>query len=84
MTAISIRQSGGANIISIPKAIVKTLGLHVGSKLDMSIKNNKIVLTPIDENLNLETLLANSPKSCFKLTDEDIEWTNEETTGDEI
>jgi len=84
MTAISIRQSGGANIISIPKAIVKTLGLHVGSKLDMSIKNNKIILTPIDENLNLETLLANSPKSCFKLTDEDKEWTNEETTGDEI
>ena len=84
MTAISIRQSGGANIISIPKAIVKTLGLHVGSKLDMSIKNNKIVLTPTDENLNLETLLANSPKYCFKLTDKDIEWTNEETTGDEI
>ena len=45
MTAIAVRQSGGANIVSIPKAIIKTLGLRVGSKLDMSIKDNKIVFT---------------------------------------
>ena len=68
MTAIAIRQSGGANIVSIPKAIVNTLGLHVGSKLDMSIKDNKIVLTPISEELDLQTLLAGSPKECFSVT----------------
>ncbi|MBL4867724.1 MAG: AbrB/MazE/SpoVT family DNA-binding domain-containing protein, partial [Pseudomonadales bacterium] len=61
MTAIAVRQSGGANIISIPKAIVKTLGLQVGSKLDLSIENNKIILTPITET-RLEDLLAGSPK----------------------
>jgi len=42
MTAISVRQSGGANIVSLPKAIVKTLGLSVGSKLELTIKNNAI------------------------------------------
>ncbi len=84
MTAIAVRQSGGANIISIPKAIVKTLGLHVGSKLDLSIEDNKIVLTPIKEKTSLEYLLAGSPKECFKVTDEDEEWINAKLVGKEI
>ena len=84
MTAITIRQSGGANIVSIPKAIVKTLGLHVGSKLNMSIDDNKIVLTPVEEALNLEALLVGSPKACFKLTEEDREWVDTKPMGKEI
>lgn len=40
MTGIVIRQSGGANIVSIPKAIVQMLGLQVGSKLDLSIRGD--------------------------------------------
>jgi len=84
MTAIAVRQSGGANIVSIPKAIIKTLGLHVGSKLELSIKDNQIVLTPIEEELNLEDLLAGSPKECFKITGEDREWIDAEPSGKEI
>ncbi|NRA70716.1 MAG: AbrB/MazE/SpoVT family DNA-binding domain-containing protein [Gammaproteobacteria bacterium] len=84
MSAVAIRQSGGANIISLPKAIVKTLGLHVGSKLDLSLENNKIVLTPIVEELSLEELLLGSPKSCFKVTDEDREWIDSSPVGKEV
>ncbi len=84
MTAIAIRQSGGANIVSIPKAIVNTLGLHVGSKLDMSIKDNKIVLTPIVEEPDLQTLLAGSPKECFRVTQEDREWIDARPVGKEV
>lgn len=83
MTAIAIRQSGGANIISIPKAIVKTLGLQVGSELDLSIEDNKIVLTPIRES-RLADLLAGSPKECFKVTEEDREWIDTKPVGKEI
>ena len=84
MTAIAIRQSGGANIISIPKAIVKTLGLKVGSKLDLSIEDNKMVLTPIPEEASLEGLLAGSPKACFRVTEEDKEWLEVRPVGKEI
>ncbi len=84
MTAVAVRQSGGANIISIPKAIVKTLGLHVGSKLDLSIVDNRIVLTPVEEELTLEALLAGSPKECFALTAEDQEWLNAAPAGKEV
>ena len=84
MTAIAIRKSGGANIISIPKAIVKTLGLQVGSKLDLSIEENKIILTPMPEEVSLEDLLAGSPKACFRVTKEDSEWLDARPVGKEI
>jgi len=84
MTAISVRQSGGANIVSIPKAIIKALGLQVGSKLDMTIKENKIVLTPIEDEISLEELIAGSPKDCFKVTEEDREWIDAKPTGKEV
>ncbi|RJX68618.1 AbrB/MazE/SpoVT family DNA-binding domain-containing protein [Vibrio sinensis] len=74
MSTVIVRQSGGANIVSIPKAIVQTLNLQVGSKLELSIIDNKIVLTPVDENLSLEVLLADSPKESFIMTEDDKEW----------
>ena len=83
MTAISVRQSGGANIVSIPKAIVNTLGLQVGSTLDLSIEHNRIILTPIEES-SLEDLLAGSPSKCFRLTEEDQEWINAKPAGKEM
>jgi len=49
MTSISVRQSGGANIVSIPKTIVQMLGLSVGSKLDITVEENRIILTPSSE-----------------------------------
>jgi AbrB family looped-hinge helix DNA binding protein len=84
MTAVTVRQSGGAEIISIPKAIGSSLGLHVGSKLELTVVDNTIVLTPVDEEISLEELLANSPKECFRVTDEDREWIDARPAGKEI
>jgi antitoxin component of MazEF toxin-antitoxin module len=84
MTHLAIRQSGGANIISIPKAILKTLGLHVGSTLDLSIVDSSIVLTPVDEKQTLEDLLMGSSQQKLHCTEEDLEWLNESPIGKEI
>jgi len=84
MTHLAIRQSGGANIVSIPKAILKTLGLHVGSTLDLSIVDCKIILTPVVENQTLQDLLAGSPAEKLQLTPEDNEWIGSKATGKEI
>ena len=85
MTSISVRQSGGANIVSIPKAIVQLLGLSVGSKLDLTVEENRIVLTPITEQeLDLKSLLNGSPKACFEITDEDQQWVNAKPVGREV
>ena len=58
MATVTVRQSGGAEIVSIPKAIGKALGLHVGSELDLSIVDNRIVLDPVVEKTSLEELLG--------------------------
>lgn len=84
MTHLAIRQSGGSSIVSIPQAILKTLGLHVGSTLDLSIVDFKIVLTPVVEKQTLEALLAGSPKEKLKLTNEESAWLNERRRGKEI
>lgn len=84
MTHVTVRQSGGAEIVTIPKAIGSILGLHAGSKLELTIVDRKIVLTPADEDLSLEGLLVNSPKECFRVTDEDREWIDARPAGKEI
>jgi len=40
MTRIAIRKLGGVNIVSLPKAVLKTLGLHEGSTIDLSLEDN--------------------------------------------
>lgn len=84
MGSVALRQSGGAIIVSIPKAITKALGLNIGSKLDLSIQDEKIVLTPEAEDMTLETLLSASPKECFALTEEDREWESTSPVGKEV
>ena len=80
---ISIRQSGGANIVSLPKTVLKMLGLHPGSSLVVSVEDNKIILTPAKETVTLEGLLANTPKERFHHTEEDKEWMDTKPRGEE-
>lgn len=84
MTQVAIRQSGGATIISLPKVILNTLHLQVGSTLELTLENNKIILSPINQVPSLEELLAGSPKSALVLNEEDQQWLNVPTRGKEI
>lgn len=84
MTRIAIRKSGGANIISLPKAVLKTLGLHEGSTIELSLDNNRIILTPVQEEPTLDDLLAGSPKEKLALTEEDKEWLDDKPVGKEM
>ena len=84
MTTLSIRQSGGSSILSIPKVVLKVLNLKVGSSLSLSVENNRIVLTPIHHTLTLDDLLKGSPKACFKLNEEDQVWLDMPAKGKEI
>ena len=84
MTQVAIRQSGGANIISIPKVILRTLALETGASLDLTIEDNKIILTPVKESLTLQAILDGSPKSALILTEEDKQWLNSPAAGKEV
>jgi antitoxin ChpS len=85
MTQTSIiRQSGGAKIVSLPKGILKTFNLNIGSKLEFSIENNQIILSPVNDEPTLQELLAGSSKELLTLNDEDREWLNAPAVGKEI
>jgi len=85
MSQIAIRKSGGANIVSLPKAVLKSLGLETGSTLELSINNNQIILTPtVNTDLSLKSLLDNSPSELLAATAEDIAWSNCKPAGKEV
>lgn len=83
MTQLAIRKSGGANIVSLPKAVLKALGLHTGSTLELSVEDNRIVLTPANRALDLEALVLGSPKDKLAMTSEDREWLDSRAVGHE-
>lgn len=43
----------------------------------------KLVLGPVVENTSLEELLADSPRDCFRILDEDREWLGVKPAGKE-
>ncbi len=69
-----IRQSGGAAILTIPKAVLTEMNIGYGSKVGFTVEGNRLVINPVED--SLEALLAASPKENFRMTDEDNEWVN--------
>ncbi len=82
MTRLVIRKSGGANIISIPKAVLKVLGLHADSAVDMALEGNRIILTPVEEKMTLQDVLAGSPKERL-VSAQDRQWLEDDDVGKE-
>lgn len=83
MTEVTVRKSGGATIISLPKVITELAGISVGSVLDLTVDDHTIHLRPKQEP-TLEALLASSPKEKLQLTDEDRTWMDMPSAGKEI
>lgn len=82
---VSVRQSGSAEIVTIPKSVGRALGLHVGSELALSVIEGRIVLDPAPEDtLSLEDLLAGSVPEDLSLIEEDLEWLTMKPVGKEL
>lgn len=83
MTEVTVRKSGGATIISLPKVITELAGIQVGSVLDLSVEDHTICLKP-KQDATLESLLAASPKDRLQLNEEDRQWMDMPAAGKEI
>jgi antitoxin ChpS len=57
----TLRQSGGSIILSIPKAIAKTMAVEAGSVVELTVEDRKLSVTPARR--SLADRLAQSPKS---------------------
>jgi antitoxin MazE len=71
MTA-TISNWGNSQGLRFPKSIMKELSLHVGDKVKILVKNQKIILEPIKEErkkYNIDDLVKKLPKE-YKLYEE--------------
>jgi len=67
--------------VTIPANIRKEFGLNIGSKMEISEENGKIILKPIGEDLNNIFIEAKKLKPKHKLTPKEMDELNERLFG---
>lgn len=83
-TQLTVRKSGGSTIVSLPKLVLETLHIHAGTVMNLSIEDNRIILTSVNDPMTLEGLLENYSREDFVLTEEDHEWVHAKSKGKEF
>ena len=80
----NIRKWGNSAGTILPAAILREAGLEIGDALDARVVEGKVVLSPVENDLTLEELLAGSPRENLRITDEDREWIDSPGVGKEF
>ncbi len=70
---LTIRKSGGASIVSLPKSALEMLGLSVGQAVEWSVKDHALILVPVQKE-TLASLLAGVTREVMKPTQDEREW----------
>lgn len=86
MPTITIRKSGNANIVSLPKALLEQLGVGIGDRFDVALQDDTIILSPSRtkvKRLTLEEILEGVTPETFQ-TEEDREWMDMRPVGKEL
>lgn len=84
MSRVTIRKSGNANIISLPKVLLEQMGAKAGDNLQVTFEDGKIILErPRKELPTLEWLLEGITPETYN-TEEDNEWMNMRPRGEEL
>ena len=84
MPSITIRRSGNAHIVSLPKLLLEQLGIGTGDRLAATLQDGKLVLEPVKvKKLTLEEILADITPETYQ-TEEDREWMNMRPVGKEL
>lgn len=74
-----IQKWGNSLGVRLPKSITEQKALKAGTGVSVIIRNNKIVIEPIEEEMSLESLLSNVSKANLH---EETKWS--EVRGNEI
>ena len=82
MVIVSIRKQGGAAVVTNPSAILRLLNLEVGARLELNVKDGKLVASPVEETkpkrYTLEKLLKGATEENMRLLNEDTVWALDE------
>ncbi|WGE35885.1 AbrB/MazE/SpoVT family DNA-binding domain-containing protein [Actinobacillus genomosp. 1] len=85
MPTVALRQVGGSVAMVIPPAFLQALNLSVGSKVDLSLSEEKLVINPVRPKVkySLEELLNRSDFESAR-TEESQIWLDAPQVGNEI
>ena len=84
MTSLTIRKSGNAQLISLPKLLLEQIGVGIGDRLDATLQDGKIILEPRKvKELTLEEILEGITPETYQ-TEEDREWMEMRSVGKEL
>ncbi len=85
MPTVALRQVGGSVAMVIPPAFLQALNLSVGSKVDLSLSEEKLVINPVRPKVkySLEELLNQSDFESAR-TEESQIWLDAPQVGNEI
>jgi len=86
MEFVTLRRAGGSLTLTIPRVLVRTLGLTEGGRIGVSVADGKLIAEPADvgrPHYALEDLLAACDPGA-PLTAEDEAWLNDRPVGSEL
>lgn len=85
MPTVALRQVGGSVAMVIPPAFLQALNLSVGSKVDLSLSEEKLVINPVRPKVkySLEELLNQSDFESARIEESQI-WLDAPQVGNEI
>lgn len=79
-----IKKWGNSSGVVIPAAVLKELGLVAGDALDISVEGGALTLKRARPTFTLEELLETSSDGAFDLDEEDRQWLNSSSVGNEL
>ncbi|MFI4935547.1 MAG: AbrB/MazE/SpoVT family DNA-binding domain-containing protein [Caulobacterales bacterium] len=86
MEFVTLRRAGGSLTLTIPRALVRALGLAAGARLGVSVDDGKLVAAPAapdQPRYTLEELLAQCDPDA-PLSAEDDAWLSDGPVGAEL
>jgi antitoxin ChpS len=84
MHTTNLRKVGGSIMLAVPPALLDILHLRAGAKVDLAVRNGRLVVEPRQRpRYTLDELLAQcDPKA--PIGDEDREWLDDRRAGGEL
>lgn len=84
MTTVTLRPLGGSVVLAVPKKILAMLHLSAGSKVEISVENDRLIVqAKTSPRYTLEELLAQCNDENMAITDEDRTWLDAAPVGKE-
>lgn len=84
MHTTKLRRVGGSVMLSIPPALLNTLGLRAGLRVDVGVENSRLVIAPTARpKYTLEELIEQC-EPTNQINDEDRLWLDAKPIGREL